>query len=61
MTDTDTDPALLRRTIELAPQSRARGDHPFGAPPPGHSAFLQTGFFARWLFSEHWLFEALAL
>ena len=28
---TETDLQLLRRTIELAQQSRARGDHPFGA------------------------------
>lgn len=28
---TDTDLALLRRTIELARTSRDRGDHPFGA------------------------------
>lgn len=28
---TDADLMLLRRTIELAQQSRARGDHPFGA------------------------------
>lgn len=29
--DADTDLALLRRTIRLAEESRARGDHPFGA------------------------------
>lgn len=28
---TETDLQLLRRTIDLAQQSRARGDHPFGA------------------------------
>ncbi len=30
-TATDADLALLRRSIDLAAQSRARGDHPFGA------------------------------
>lgn len=29
--DTETDLALMRQAIALAEQSRARGDHPFGA------------------------------
>ena len=29
--DSETDLALLRRTFDLAEQSRARGDHPFAA------------------------------
>jgi tRNA(Arg) A34 adenosine deaminase TadA len=40
----ERDTELLRRTIELAAQSRARGDHPFGAllADPGGAVLLEA-------------------